>query len=218
MANPQKILKDSIIQLIDLWNVALSDDYLLHVEHTHYQKNAGDRLLTDHYLFGDVDWNLYDQARWHEQHTFHVSAKLTDVKKFIHGKSESDRIELVLLSNDLIYGFHFLPNGSPRITMDLSSAIFGKGTYHNYLVATHIDDGDWSLSSPFDRGKKYEGFRGTLLQCTQQIFDGENEMDHPYQQMIDIYPNIYRDATKHKRRFITTHYIKGDTTEGTAVL
>ena len=207
MANPQKILKDSIIQLIDLWNVALSDDYLLHVEHTHYQKNAGDKLLIDHYLFGDVDWNLYDQARWHEQHTFHVSAKLTDVKKFIHGKSESDRIDLVLLSNDLIYGFHFLANGSPHITMDLSSAIFGKGTYHNYLVATHIDDGNWSLSSPFDRGKKYEGFRGTLLQCTQQIFDGENEMDHPYQQMIDIYPNIYRDATKHKRRFITTHYI-----------
>ena len=204
MGSLQRILKDSMIQLIDLWSEVLSDNYLLHVEHTHYQKNTADNLLIDHYLFGDVDWNLYDPARWHEQHTFHINAKLIDVKRFIDGKSQADRIGLILLSNDLIYAFHFQENERPRITMDLSSAIFGKGTYYNYVVATYIDS-NWLLSSPFDRGKKYEGFQGTLLQCAQRIFGGENEMDHPYQQMIDNYPDIYRDATEYRRRFITIY-------------
>ena len=203
MGSLQRILKDSIIQLIDLWSEALSDDYLLHVKHTHYQKNAADNLLIDHYLFGDIDWNLFNPTRWHKQNTFHTNAKLIDVKTFINGKSKADRIELSLLSNDLIYAFHFQENGSPCITMDLSSAIFGKGTYYRYVVATHIDDNNWLLSSPFDRGKKYEGFQDTLLQCAQHIFYGENEMEHPYQYMIDNYPDIYRDRdiTIHKKRF-----------------
>ena len=85
--------------------------------------------------------------------------------------------------------------------MDLSSAIFGKGTHYSYVVATYTG-GSWLLSSSFDRGEKYKGFQGTLLQCTQHIFEGENEMEHPYQWMIDNHPNTYRDATKHKRRFI----------------
>ena len=187
---------------VDLWDEALSDDYLLHVKHTQYQKNTADNLLIDHYLFGDIDWNLFDPTRWHEQNIFHVNAKIVDVKRFINGKSKVDRIELVLLSNDLIYAFHFRENERPSITMDLSSAIFGKGTYYRYVVVTHVDDSNWSLSSPFDRGKKYEGFQGNLLQCAQHIFYGENEMDHPYQYMRDSYPDIYRNATKHKKQFI----------------
>jgi hypothetical protein len=86
MTSPQEILKASIIQLIDLWNETLSNDYMLHIEYTHYQEGSEVNLLIDHYLFGDVDWSNYDRARWHEQHTFHITATILDIKKLIESK------------------------------------------------------------------------------------------------------------------------------------
>jgi hypothetical protein len=76
MTSPQEILKASIIQLIDLWNETLSNDYMLHIEYTHYQEGSEVNLLIDHYLFGDVDWSNYDRARWHEQSLSIILCKL----------------------------------------------------------------------------------------------------------------------------------------------
>jgi len=214
MSHPQEILKASIVQLIELWDEALSDDYMLHVEYTHYQEGSDDELLIEHYLFGDVDWHTYDNTKWHKQHTFHIAAKPSDIKRLLNTKPfftsenknsrgfEKDRLDLILLSNDLIYAFHFsVTNGNPQITMDLSSTIFGKGTHYGYIVASYFD-GNWTLSTSFKRANRYKGFNGSLLRCTQHIFEQENEMEHPYQYMIDDYPDVYRNATKKKRRFI----------------
>lgn len=214
MSSPQEIINASIMQLTELWGEALSNDYMLHIEYTYYEEGSEDKLLIDHYLFGDVDWNSYDNTKWNKQNTFHITAKLSDVKRLIDSKPffasenknskgfEKDRLDLTLLSNDLIYAFDFsITNGNPHIKMNLSSAIFNKGTHYGYIVATYFD-GTWTLSTSFDRAKKYKGFQGALLQCAQHIFEQENEMEHPYQYMIDNHPDVYRDATKYKRRFI----------------
>jgi len=214
MPNKQEILKASIVLLVELWNEALSDNYLLHVEHTHYQEGSDENLLIDHYLFGDVDWSKYEKVKWHKQHSFHINAKPSDISRLLEKKPffssenknakgfEKDRLDLILLSNDLIYAFHFsVTNGNPNIKMDLSSAIFGKGTHYDYIVATYCDD-NWTLSTSFERAKKFKGFQGSLLQCAQYIFEQENEMEHPYQYMIDAHPDVYRNGTRKKRRFI----------------
>lgn len=86
MSNQEEIMKVSIVQLINLWDEVLSNDYMLHVKYTHYQEDADDKLLIDHYLFGAVDWNSYDSTKWNEQNTFHIGAKLDEIEKLLNSK------------------------------------------------------------------------------------------------------------------------------------
>ena len=209
MPTPQDILKASIIQLITLWRELLSDDYLLHIKNARRISDGESVFHTDHYLFGDVDWSRYDEKRWHKQNSFHAKASLVDVESLIEQKllfaledAGNESLDIIFLSTDLVYAFHFSAvNGTPEISMDLSSAIFGKCTHHRYVTATH-HDGSWMLASRFERAKVYRGFNGSFLQCVQFVLEQENTMVHPYQKMIDLHPKVYRDATKHKRQFI----------------
>ena len=83
----------------------------------------------------------------------------------------------------------------------LSSAIFGKGTFYGYLVLV-LKGSNWIMFSQFERGKVYNRYSGSLLQCLDNFRELEQNMEHPYQWMIDRYPGAYRDATRKKRTFL----------------
>jgi len=61
--------------------------------------------------------------------------------------------------------------------LDLSSAIFCKGTFYGYVKAKHKNSIS-TLSTSSNRSKMYSGFKGALLQCAQYIFEKENEIEH----------------------------------------
>ena len=196
------ILKAAMLDLVRLYNDFLSDDYLLHF---HYSEKMPDStyLRTHHYIFGEnVDWNHLDKIQEHPAQVFHRYQNIDDLDALAEHALQTDWPHCDLLSNDLIYGCTFHARDIvPQIVFDLSSAIFGKGTFYRYIVAT-FKEKQWLLSSSFPRGQVYNGVCGTFEDCVKFIVLQETIILHPYKNMIDIYPALYKEAISKKRRFI----------------
>lgn len=174
------------------------EDFVIHVERMLREK---DTLLIHHYIFGCVGWREYRSDRWHTQNSFFDEISCEEMVALLQ-TFPPDTVRITLLSNDLIYSFGFKwHNELPEVTIDLSSAIFGKGTFYGYLVLV-LKGSNWIMFSQFERGKVYNRYSGSLLQCLDNFRELEQNMEHPYQWMIDRYPGAYRDATRKKRTFL----------------
>jgi hypothetical protein len=175
-----------------------SDDFVIHMEIT----SAGYDLEIKHFLFGCVDWSLYEQTRWHSQHKFFPRASVAYAERAILESQPDDNTNIILLSNDIIYGISFaVKNEFPQIAIDLSSAVFGKGTYYMYATISHRAN-IWQMYSNFPRGSVYNRKKGTLYECLDLFMMSEKKMEHPYQKQIDQHPDVYTDATMRRRKFI----------------
>lgn len=205
------ILNISVIQFVDYYIQNLSNDFLLNIEHTYHISPGSSRLSTNHYLFGDLDYKEYNGKE-----NYYLNNQITDIENLLTrfpffersnfgslGISQSEHyLKLILLSNDIIYAVHFsMSNDIPQIIFDLSSAIFGKGTFYDYLKFSYKNS-QWYLYSGFDRGKVYNRYKGNFIDCLNHMFNKEKEMEHPYQWMIDRHPGIYRQAISNKRKTI----------------
>jgi hypothetical protein len=175
-----------------------SDDFVIHVEH----KIVGSELEIKHFVFGCVDWSLFDYTRWHVQNKFFPRASIADAESVILKSNVHDSTNIVLLSNDIIYVFSFvMKNDWAQVTIDLSSAIFGKGSYYDYVTIS-CRGKMWQMYSQFPRGSAYNRKKGTLYECLDLFLITEKEMEHPYQEHIDKHLRLYTDTIKHKRKFI----------------
>ena len=175
------------------------DDFVIHVKNT---TKVGTNLEIGHFIFGCVDWSLYNSTRWHNQNKFFPQASVADAEGAIRKLDIPDDSKIVLFSNDVISGFSFdVRNEFARVKIDLSSAVFGKGTYYEYLTISQKSK-VWQMYSQFPRGAVYNRQQGTLYECLNTFRTTEKKLEHPYQAYIDQYSDVYRDVTRNKRRFI----------------
>ena len=194
----EDILRTTTAKVFEYVVHTYGEDFVIHVEHTLRKQDA---LLIHHYIFGCVDWKEYRPDRWHTQNSFFDEMSCKEMAALLKN-FPPDTVRITLLSNDLIYSFGLeWRNELPVVTIDLSSAIFGKGTFYGYLYLV-LKGSNWIMFSQFERAKVYNRFKGSLLQCLNNFRELEQKMEHPYQWMIDGYPGVYRDATRKKRTFL----------------
>ncbi len=211
----ESTIKSAFQSGIQLWHDYLSTTYLLHVEivtsYDDLNRPPSERksLALDHYVFGQsIDWNQI--ARWNPQNTFHRSSDVDDAIEHINRSrllANADgyqRLELQLLSNDLNYALQH-SSSLNTVSFDLWSSVFGKGRYYGYVTAEILDDDRWHLKAPanrFRRSSVFDAFCGSFGECAERIFMTENQLPHPYQEMIDQYPTEYKNAVSRERSFI----------------
>jgi hypothetical protein len=107
--------------------------------------------------------------------------------------------KIYLISSDLIYLFEFSVNNEIlSVRLSLDNMTYGRGRMNDYIIATY-NNGFWTLSGSDhyrERTSKYNHISGTIEDCINYIFINENELEHPYQRMIDSYPREYK-KTQH---------------------
>jgi hypothetical protein len=208
-------IKSAFCDAIRLWRDYLSATYLLHVEIVTAFDDASrpqlerKSLELDHYVYGQsIDWD--QSTRWHSQNTFHRNASLDnaiehiEVSSLVANAAGYQRLELQLISNDLNYALKH-SSSLNTVSFDLWSSVFGKGRYYDYLTAEIVDGGMWLVKAPsnrFRRSSVYDGFCGSFTECAERLFVTENELPHPYQEMIDRYPSEYENAVSRAKSFI----------------
>ena len=191
-------VKEAIKNATALWEQYLSATYLLHLELSHHEPEQH----SDNYLFGPcIDWGRSGSIM------FHRNATIADAVAAIEGAYLADSnksatcVNIELLSNDLNYSIsHRLD--SEDVSFNLWSSIFGKGRYYGYVIAQKKANDLWLLSSTFARSSIYHGFEGSLEECAQRVFLGENELPHPYEEMITLHPSTYEQALASPRTFL----------------
>jgi hypothetical protein len=178
-------LKKAMKAIIGLWENSLHDEYFLIYR--------SDRTLepTDIFLFGNMrNARITPTPKGDSYSEIPLSLFLSEIDAGIAVR------KIGFISKDLIYTFNIRKEEELLIILGIDNMTYGRGSMNGYIIATYRE-GLWQLSSSKHyrkRTSRYDGISGSIDYCVDYIFKNENDLGHPYQDMIDSYPWKYRET------------------------
>ena len=96
------------------------------------------------------------------------------------------------MSKEFLYVFKIREkNNLTNIEIDLSSTMFGKGTFYGYYNIEEVSENTFKIAAIYERNKEINDFRGNLDTCIEKIFFLENYKEHPYKEFVNLYKSTY---------------------------
>jgi hypothetical protein len=188
------ISKDLITELIKKYKETLSSDYALILN---IRRASGENYVYDDYIFGNLNKNKVISKRNEMSFGDNVTRKMRiGDEGWVDSFCSDYRVKLLLLSKEFLYVLNINEkNELTNIEIDLSSTMFGKGTFYSYYVIEEISGNVFRITAKFGRNKELDKFIGDLDACIEKIFDLENHKEHPYQEYINMYKTTYEQLS-----------------------
>jgi hypothetical protein len=187
-------LKKVITAIADFWESYLHDEYFLFIG---MDKSWGH---PNNFLFGNMkDARITPPPQSYSYSDIPLSLLLSKIDDEILFPLKDNEIIIKktgFISNDLIYTFNILEKeGLLSIILDIDNMTYGRGRMNSYIIAI-CKNGLWELSSQHykDRTSRYDHISGSIKYCINYIFKNENELEHPYQSMINSYSWKYEET------------------------
>ena len=182
--------QELILKLIRKYEETLSSEYTLILS---IEKDADKNYVYDDFLWGNLDKLKVIRKRNEMSFGTNVSRTMSIgdsnwEKDFVPNYP----VKLMLLSKELLYVFNIREkNELTFIDIDLSSTMFGKGTFYGYYNVEEIPDNNFKITARFERNKEINNFSGGFSSCIERIFYLENTKEHPYKEFVEMYKSTY---------------------------
>ena len=186
-------IQKAVVAIADFWEYNLHDEYFLFIK-------TNKLFANPNYLFGNMKRARVTPVP--KGDSFSEIPLRVFLEKINHEELILDKEILIpkirLLSNDLIYTFDFsVSENKLSICMEINNMTYGKGCFYHYIIADYVE-GQWRMNSGYTQRTsiKYNNISGSIEYCIQYIFETENELEHPYQSMIDSFPHAYEQTQR----------------------
>ena len=182
--------KELLLNLIQMYEKNLSSEYALILN---IEKESGEYYVYNDFLFGNINKNKVVMTRNDMSFGSNVTRKIKiGDSNWVNTFDSKDPTKLILVSKEFIYAFKIIEtNELVKIEIDLSSTMFGKGTFYGYYIIEEISYNAFKIIARFARNKELNNFSGDFLTCVEKIFYLENSKEHPYQEFVDLYKSTY---------------------------
>ena len=182
--------QELISKLIRKYEEILISEYALILN---IEKASGENYVYNDFIFGNLDRHKVIRKRNEMSFGTNVSRimRIGD-SDWVNGFNSNNPVKLILLSKEFIYVFKIREkNKLINIDIDLSSTMFGKGTFYGYYYIEEVSDNLFKICARFERNKEINDFTGDFLTCIEKIFYLENIKEHPYQEFVNLYKSTF---------------------------
>ena len=182
--------QELISKLINKYEEILSSDYALIIN---IERESGENYVYNDFIFGNLDKQKVIRIRNEKSFGTNVSRTMRiGDSNWVYEFDSNNPVKLILLSKEFLYVFKIREkNKLTNIDIDLSSTMFGKGTFYGYYNIDEISDNNFKIAARFERNKEINNFSGDFSSCIERIFYLENAKEHPYKEFVEMYKSTY---------------------------
>lgn len=182
--------QELISKLIRKYEEILASEYALILN---IEKVSGENYVYNDFIFGNLDKHKVVKRRNEMSFGTNVSRIMSiGNNNWVNDYSTNDPVKLILISKELLYVFKIREkNKLTNIDIDLSSTMFGKGTFYGYYHIEEISENHFKIVAKFNRNNEINDYRGDINTCVEKIFYLENYKEHPYQEFVNLYKSTY---------------------------